>query len=105
MCRGPGGGASFRGVSRSEEGRGGEEGRFWGAPDYLKKKKKTIPLAHHPIASRALPTLPSASASGPPTLPARYPLASPATDTPLFGQTREYSVNRRHYTQDVYDRS
>src|SRR2546430_2686995 len=40
MCRGPGGGASFRGVSRSGEGRGGEEGRFWGAPDHLKKKKK-----------------------------------------------------------------
>src|SRR5256886_15276257 len=26
--------------TKSEEGRGGEEGRFRGAPDYLKKKKK-----------------------------------------------------------------
>src|SRR4051812_49947420 len=25
----------------SEEGRGGEEGWYWGAPDHLKKKKKS----------------------------------------------------------------
>src|SRR2546428_10145405 len=36
------GGGGWVAVGRSEEGRVGEEGRSWGAPDHLKKKKRTV---------------------------------------------------------------
>src|SRR2546430_17308467 len=35
-------GSSRAGGAGSGEGRGGEEGRFWGGADYLKKKKHRI---------------------------------------------------------------
>src|SRR2546430_3283815 len=39
--RGPVPSRGAHGAHRSEERRGGEEGRYRGGPDYLKKKKKT----------------------------------------------------------------
>src|SRR2546430_17259755 len=51
LWNGGGGPPRARRAARSGEGRGGEGGRFWGGPDYLKKKNK-IHLTAGPFTVR-----------------------------------------------------